>query len=737
MRLPGFLKRHEQKLRYLLVGGWNTLFGYGVYALLYWLLRGRLSYVLVLVPANVISITQNYFGYKFLVFRTKGNMLREYFKTYLVYGVAFAINLALLPLLHEVAGLPVLGAQAAAMVVTVVLSYFFYKYFAFRPAGAADGTPAPRLSLTKHSRLDIGLGAIAVFIFVTALAFTYSRLYRGIDLLDESFYVAVPYRFALGARPFVDEVNLLQLSGLVVYPFVKLYVAISGGATGIMLYTRHLYFLLALGLATSVFYLLRTLMRWQYAALAATLYVSYFAFDLPQLTYNTLASALLTFGVVLGLWTILHGRSRRFLVAAGVCHGVAVFVFPTLIVIVPLYALGAAFVSRPRWKMAGAYLLGAGAAGAAGAIVLFSFGIGNVVRSVRFQFNDAKRVGQGGGFEKVWNVVSGWERLMMSRSYLLLIAAVLYLLYRRYPRTRLLLLAYVPPALFMGGLRWLLEAAGFAIAFMFMSVYLALFTEARERRVVVRLAAWGLVPTLAAGVMTGYTSAASFVNCEVGFLPAMLICAALFVLVVAPRPGEPDDRLARALPWLTAAALTLTVAGTIVYQFAYIPRMVPYRTLTVQMRAGPYAGIYTTPARQAFLTTFSADLANLVRPNERIIVFNGLPAAYLMWPHAAATDTVWVTTSGGVPGVLPPTVWDYFKSERVVPDVVIRIANPGEATPWVVAHQLSGGLPYPLVLTETNVLPNYIVYRRPPGFTVDSLPAQPVLPTPPFDQSAP
>jgi putative flippase GtrA len=728
-RVPGLLKRHEQQVRYLLVGGWNTLFGYGVYALLYWLLRRHMSYVLILVPANVIAITQNYFGYKFVVFRTHGNYLREYFKTYLVYGAAFVVNLGLLPLLHEVAGLPVLVAQAVAMAVTVVLSYFFYKYFAFRPADGAGERWSP--AGERWSRLDIGLGAVAVFVFLAALAFTYSRLYRGIDLLDESFYIAVPYRFALGARPFVDEVNLLQLAGLVVYPFVKAFVAISGGATGLMLYTRHLYLLFALGVATSVFCLLRTLMRWQYAALAATLYVSYFAFDLPQLNYNTLASGFLTLGVVLGLWTILHGRSHWYMVAAGVCHGVAVFVFPTLIVIVPLYAIAAALVSAGRRRAAWAYVAGAGAAGAAGAIVLVSFGVGNVLRSVRFQLADAKRVGQGGGFAKVGNVISGWERLMMSRAHLLVIAAVLYLIYRRYPRARLLLLAYVPPSLFMGGLRWLLEAAGFAIAFMFVSFFLLLFTDARDRSLVVKLAAWGLVPALAAGIMTGYTSASSFVNSEVGFLPAMLCCAALLVLVAAPRPGEPQDRLARALPWLTAAALTLTVAATIVYQFAYIPRMVPYRTLTVQMRAGPYAGIYTTVPRAAFLTKFSADLATLVRPDERIIVFNGLPAAYLMWPHAAAANTVWITTSGGAPGVLPPATWDYFKQAGVVPDVVIRIANPAEATPWAVAHQLNGGLPYPLVLTRTDVLPNYIVYRRPAWFSIDTLPAQPTLPQSP------
>lgn len=36
---------------------------------------------------------------------------------------------------------------------------------------------------------------------------TYRRLYDGIDFTDESYYVVLPYRLVLGARPFVDETS--------------------------------------------------------------------------------------------------------------------------------------------------------------------------------------------------------------------------------------------------------------------------------------------------------------------------------------------------------------------------------------------------------------------------------------------------------------------------------------------------------------------------------------------------
>ena len=62
------------------------------------------------------------------------------------------------------------------------------------------------------------LATVAVAVALVALAFTWRRLFLGIDLNDEGFYVAVPYRFALGARPFVDEMNILQTAAVLRLP---------------------------------------------------------------------------------------------------------------------------------------------------------------------------------------------------------------------------------------------------------------------------------------------------------------------------------------------------------------------------------------------------------------------------------------------------------------------------------------------------------------------------------------
>jgi len=91
------LSRHfpgGQFLRYLCVGAFNTLFGYATFATALYLLNlalpQRLLYLTVIlasVLSTPLNITVAYFGYKFFVFRTHGNYLREWLKCFAVYGV--------------------------------------------------------------------------------------------------------------------------------------------------------------------------------------------------------------------------------------------------------------------------------------------------------------------------------------------------------------------------------------------------------------------------------------------------------------------------------------------------------------------------------------------------------------------------------------------------------------------------------------------------------------------------
>ena len=130
--------KHAQKLHYLLIGGWNTVFGYGVFiALYYGTARFNIHYVVVLVLSQVINVTSAYFLYKRFVFKTKGNLIREYCRFCTFYWLSFAANLILLPASVELLGLNPVISQGLLIVVTAVTSYLWHANYTFNPASKA------------------------------------------------------------------------------------------------------------------------------------------------------------------------------------------------------------------------------------------------------------------------------------------------------------------------------------------------------------------------------------------------------------------------------------------------------------------------------------------------------------------------------------------------------------------------------------------------------------------------
>jgi putative flippase GtrA len=92
-----------QFVRYICVGVFNTFFGYINFAVILALLNTALpirwlylTVVLASILSVPLSITVSYLSYKFLVFRTKGNYLGEWFKCFAVYGTGMIPGLVLL-----------------------------------------------------------------------------------------------------------------------------------------------------------------------------------------------------------------------------------------------------------------------------------------------------------------------------------------------------------------------------------------------------------------------------------------------------------------------------------------------------------------------------------------------------------------------------------------------------------------------------------------------------------------
>ena len=132
-----YFRRREQVL-YLVVGGWNTVFGYGAWALMQYLLGGYLHYLVVVLMAWPIAVLNAYLGYRYIVFRSRGPVLRELPRFSLVYLASLVVNLALLPVALRVLPFNIYVVQALLTVVVVVCSYLGHKYYSFRGGRLRD-----------------------------------------------------------------------------------------------------------------------------------------------------------------------------------------------------------------------------------------------------------------------------------------------------------------------------------------------------------------------------------------------------------------------------------------------------------------------------------------------------------------------------------------------------------------------------------------------------------------------
>jgi putative flippase GtrA len=87
--------------RYVLVDAWNTLFGYGSYAFFTAILSPMIphGYIVASVISSLLNISVSYLGYKWFVFKTKGNYLREWVRCLTVYSGGIVFGIMMLPLL--------------------------------------------------------------------------------------------------------------------------------------------------------------------------------------------------------------------------------------------------------------------------------------------------------------------------------------------------------------------------------------------------------------------------------------------------------------------------------------------------------------------------------------------------------------------------------------------------------------------------------------------------------------
>lgn len=126
----------DERFRFLLVGGFNTVVGYGIFVLIELTFGRHTSYLLSLYIAFFIGTIVAFITHRRITFQIsgRGKVVLDYFRFLGVNLVSLAVNTIALPLLVELGHLSPIAAQAIIVVVTTLISYIGHKFFSFRRA---------------------------------------------------------------------------------------------------------------------------------------------------------------------------------------------------------------------------------------------------------------------------------------------------------------------------------------------------------------------------------------------------------------------------------------------------------------------------------------------------------------------------------------------------------------------------------------------------------------------------
>lgn len=134
------LNRHQVKVRFLLVGIWNTIFGYlvyiGLYTLFTWFFTIQyIAYMTAMVLANIVSIINAYIFHKYITFKSpvkQWGIVPEFFRFSTTYLLTFCLSIVILPIFVEIFSITPSISGALTILVCSIFSYFGHSRFSFR-----------------------------------------------------------------------------------------------------------------------------------------------------------------------------------------------------------------------------------------------------------------------------------------------------------------------------------------------------------------------------------------------------------------------------------------------------------------------------------------------------------------------------------------------------------------------------------------------------------------------------
>ncbi len=490
-----------------------------------------------------------------------------------------------------------------------------------------------------------------------ALAFCVYRLFFGCDLTDEGYYIALPWRFVLGDKPFIDEAYILQTAAIPLIPLIKLFSVFSHGTEGIMLFTRFAYFLFTLFTAVVSWEVIR--LKWQqFPFIACLLLVLFIPYNTPNLSYNTLGKGFFTLGLVFGLTRLYLERASPFLFFAGVFHGLACFCYPTLGAAAIAFLFVLFFIAeKDKFRLCFIYL-----AGCLFPLLCIYFLLDAHLKDYVHAFNFTrtamiKTTGETGISHVLITFSDGLHAI--PHPLLLLSTATAFALLSKVVKKSffipllvsffVLIIRAARPTLGGSG------ANGTIINLALLSPFL--FIGFKPSQAIKQYFLLVFIPSLVGALAMACTSGNGW-NASALLFTNGVMFALVFIY----------ERLTQFKDYVVISLSILLLAVLMRYELSAMPDG-SRQDMTERLTSGPYKGIYTSPEKAAYYAELSKLLQQHENKNGRLLVIPHLPGAYLFSKMPPASLNIW----GGCSKAAPIECENYFEKNFKTENITLKV----------------------------------------------------------------
>lgn len=279
---------------------------------------------------------------------------------------------------------------------------------------------------------------IYILVILSVLA-SVTKVLTGFDI-DEAYALAIPYRVLQGDRLFADMWEVHQTSFLLPYLFMKLFYAVTGSVTGIVLYMRIMTTIVHLAVSVPVYFGIKRVLKNEGQEIAVLLALGYYNFlpkwmismdfSMQQLWFFTLFAV-----CFLKAWAVAGKKRNLWLAVAGLMLALDVLAYPGMVLVYPV-AVFLILFKKKEGKWTGVFSLTGGCLVAAVIFFLYIFRymtLQELLQAVPQVFMDGSH--QYDLATKLGLYVSQWAEVLVQSAILLVpsgaVAAVAVWFYKR------------------------------------------------------------------------------------------------------------------------------------------------------------------------------------------------------------------------------------------------------------------------------------------------------------------